>query len=203
MSSPSLLTLNFSLLTLNSLIDLDHRVLLAINHARTPALDAVMTFASQIKVWFPFYAVLLGWLIYHFRRRAALLVPLLAATVALADSLSSRVFKPWAARPRPCHAADLAAQLYLPDGCGGQFGFLSSHAANAMGLAVFLLLTLPAGRFRTLKTGVFGWALLISYSRVYLAAHYPLDVLAGWLLGAALGAGAAWAFRRWDGRRAG
>lgn len=185
---------------LHSLTDLDHQLLLAINHARTPVLDRVMTFASQIKVWFPFYAVLLGWLVYHFRRRAALLVPLLVATVALADSITSRIFKPWAARPRPCHAADLAAQLYLPDGCGGAFGFMSSHAANAMGLAVFLLFALPTGRFQPLKIGVFVWALVISYSRVYLAAHYPLDVLGGWLVGAALGATAGWAFRHWDGR---
>ncbi|GAB3636103.1 phosphatase PAP2 family protein [Hymenobacter arcticus] len=186
---------------LHLLTDLDHRLLLAINHARTPLLDAVMTFASQIKVWFPFYTVLLGWLIYHFRRQALLLLPLLAATVALADSITSRIFKPWAARPRPCHAADLATQLYLPDGCGGAYGFMSSHAANAMGLAVFLLFTLPAGRFRSLKAGVFVWAAVISYSRVYLAAHYPLDVLGGWLVGAALGAGAGWVFRRWDGQQ--
>jgi undecaprenyl-diphosphatase len=77
---------------------------------------------------------------------------------------------------------------------------MSSHAANAMGLAVFLLFTLPAGRFWPLKVGVFVWALVISYSRVYLAAHYPLDVLGGWLVGAALGATAGWAFRHWDGR---
>lgn len=182
---------------LDFLLTLDHRLLLAINHARTPLLDAAMTFASQIKVWFPFYAVLLAWLIYHFRRQALLLVPLLAATVALADSITSRIFKPWAARPRPCHAADLATQLYLPDGCGGAFGFMSSHAANAMGLAVFLLFTLPASRFRWLKAGVFVWAAVISYSRVYLAAHYPADVLGGWLVGAMLGAGAGWAFRSW------
>ncbi|MVN75795.1 phosphatase PAP2 family protein [Hymenobacter sp. HMF4947] len=182
---------------LETLRDLDHRLLLAINHAHTPILDAIMGFASQIKVWFPFYAVLLGWLIYHFRHRTKLLLPLLAATVALADSITSRIFKPWAARPRPCHAADLAAQLYLPDGCGGQFGFMSSHAANAMGLAVFLLLTLPSGRYKGLKIGVFIWAAVISYSRVYLAAHYPGDVLGGWVVGAALGAAAATAFQRW------
>jgi undecaprenyl-diphosphatase len=181
----------------HSLTGFDHRLLLAINHAHTPLLDKVMTFASQIKVWFPFYGVLLAWLIYHFRHQAKILLPLLATTVALADSITSRLFKPFVARPRPCHAADLASQLYLPDGCGGQFGFMSSHAANAMGLAVFLLLTLPTGRFRGLKVGVFLWAGLISYSRVYLAAHYPADVLGGWLVGATLGAGAAWAFRRW------
>ena len=112
-SPMSLLIASFIIHNFQFIINIDHRILLAINHARTPALDAVMTFASQIKVWFPFYAVLLGWLIYHFRRRAGRLLLLLAATVALADSISSRVFKPWAARPRPCHAADLAARLYL------------------------------------------------------------------------------------------
>ena len=32
---------------------LDQRILLAINHAHTPALDALMTFASNRNVWFP------------------------------------------------------------------------------------------------------------------------------------------------------
>ncbi|MGI4869791.1 MAG: phosphatase PAP2 family protein [Janthinobacterium lividum] len=194
-------TLNSQLLTLNFLTDLDHRLLLAINHAHTPALDAVMTFASEIRVWFPFYGVLIGWLIYLFRHRAWVLLPLLVAAVAAADSTASRLFKPLMHRLRPCHAPDLASQLYLPNGCGGQFGFMSSHAANAFALAVFVLLVLPAGRFRWIKVGFFGWALVLSYSRIYLAAHYPADVLAGALVGAALGAGAAWAFGQWSRRR--
>ncbi len=114
-----------------------------------------MTFASNRLVWFPFYALPIGWLVWHFRRRAAVLLPLVAVAVTLADSITSRFFKPFFARLRPCHNPALAAQLYLPDGCGGQFGFLSSHAANGFALAVFLLLTLPAGRFRALKVGVF------------------------------------------------
>lgn len=165
---------------------LDQKVLLAINHAHTPALDALMVFSSNRLVWFPAYAVLLGWLIYLFRRRAWLLVPLLFATVGLADSITSRIFKPFFARPRPCHDGLLVGLLHLPDGCGGQFGFLSSHAANSVALAVFLAFVLPAGRFRPLKWGVAAWALLLSYSRVYLAAHYPTDVLGGALIGALL-----------------
>ncbi len=175
---------------------LDSRLLLAINRAHTPALDTLMTFASNRLVWFPCYAALLAWLVWHFRRRAWAAVPLLLAAVALADSVTSRLFKPFFGRLRPCHHPRLAPLLHLPDGCGGQFGFLSSHAANAVALAVFLALALPASRFRGLKTGVFLWAALLSYSRIYLGAHYPADVLGGALVGALLGAGAAWALRR-------
>ena len=176
---------------------LDQQILLAINHAHTPALDVLMTFASNRLVWFPAYAVLLGWLVYLFRRHAWLLVPLLFATVGLADSITSRLFKPFFARPRPCHDGRLVGLLHLPDGCGGQFGFLSSHAANSVALTVFLVLVLPAGRFRPLKWGVAAWALLLSYSRVYLAAHYPFDVLGGALIGGLLAWLGATLFRIW------
>ena len=191
------MTNGFPSSTHDFLTDLDHRLLLAINHAHTPPLDALMTFASNRYVWFPFYAVLIGWLVYLFRRRAGWLLPLLIGAVALADSITSRLFKPFFARPRPCHAPGLAGQLYLPDGCGGQFGFLSSHAANSVALAVCLLLVLPPRRFRALKIGLFAWAGLLSYSRLYLAAHYPSDVLGGALVGAALGVSAALVFKRW------
>ncbi len=181
---------------------LDQQVLLAINHAHTPALDALMVFASNRLVWFPAYALLLGWLIYTFRHRAWLLVPLLLATVGLTDSITSRLFKPYFARPRPCHDGYLVGLLHLPDGCGGMFGFLSSHAANAVALTVFLALVLPAGRFRPLKWGVAAWAVLLTYSRVYLAAHYPTDVLGGALIGALLAWLAAGLFRVWERRTA-
>ena len=182
---------------LDAIKALDRQLLLAINHAHTPALDALMTFASNRTVWFPAYAVLLGWLIYMFRRHAWVLLPLLLAALGLADSITSRLFKPFFARSRPCHSARLTGLLHLPDGCGGQFGFLSSHAANSVALAIFLALVLPAGRFRGLKWGVAAWAVLLSYSRIYLGAHYPTDVLGGALVGALLAWVAASLFRVW------
>ena len=181
---------------LNTLQALDRQLLLAVNRAHTPVLDAVMLFASNRLVWFPAYALLIGWLIYHFRRRAMLLLPLVLAAVGFADSITSRLFKPYFARLRPCHDDTLAPVLHLPDGCGGQFGFLSSHAANSVALAVFLALVLPAGRFRGLKIGVMLWAALLSYSRIYLGAHYPADVLGGAAVGALLGGAAASIFSK-------
>ena len=176
---------------LEAIKDLDRHLLLAINQAHHPALDALMVFASNRLAWIPFYALLIGWLIYHFRRRALLLLPLVIAAVGLADSITSRLFKPFFGRPRPCHDAVIFTQLRLPDGCGGQFGFLSSHASNSMALAVFMALVLPSIRFRGLKITIFLWSLLLSYSRMYLGAHYPTDVLGGAAIGALLGWAAA------------
>jgi undecaprenyl-diphosphatase len=191
---------NSSFLIFNSLQGFDRDVVLAVNRSHTPMLDAVMVFASDRAVWFPAYALLIVALIYLYRRRAWLLLPLLIVAVALADSITSRLFKPYFERLRPCHEPALAPLLHLPDGCGGQFGFLSSHAANSFALAFFMLLTLPKGRFGLGKAAVFAWALLLSYSRIYLGAHYLTDVLGGALVGSALAVGAAWAYQRFNGR---
>jgi len=181
---------------LEPILALDRHLLVAINQAHAPWLDAIMVFASNRTVWFPAYAGLIVWLIYRFRQRGALVLPLVITAVALADSITSRLFKPYFARPRPCHDAVVAPLLRLPDGCGGQFGFLSSHAANSVALAVFLCFLLPKRQFSWLKFGVVIWASLLSYSRMYLGAHYPTDVVGGAAVGALLGWGAAWLYKR-------
>ncbi len=158
-----------------------------------------MIFMSDRFVWFPAYLVMVIALAYYFGRRAYLIIPLLGLCVALADSISSRFFKPFFARLRPCHDPDLSETLNLVNGCGGKFGFISSHAANAFSLAVFLCLVLPR-RFWPVKTLVLVWAALVSYSRIYLAAHYTSDVLAGTTLGALLAWFCYWLYRRGEAR---
>ncbi|WP_205500768.1 phosphatase PAP2 family protein [Rufibacter psychrotolerans] len=171
---------------MDELIALDQSLFLELNSHRSPFWDAVMVFISNKYVWFPFYAILAGLFLYFYKRRGLLMVLCLGASVGLADFISSGIFKPFFARLRPCHDLALGA-VNAVDGCGGRYGFVSSHAANAFAVAIFVILLLPKNQ-RVFKFLLLVWATAISYSRIYLGVHYPADIT----FGALVGTGAAW-----------
>ena len=119
-------------------------------------------------------------LIDQYRKDAWKSILYLISTVILADQIASSFFKPLVKRLRPCHAESFQAWIHLPDGCGGMYGFCSSHAANsfAVAMAVYLI-----SKNKWAGYLLFFWAFMISYSRIYLGAHYPLDVLVGAMIG--------------------
>ena len=83
-------------------------------------------------------------------------------------------------RYRPCHNLEIKHLLNLPDGCGGQYGFLSSHSTNVFSLATFLSLVI---KNKKITIFLISWASIVAYSRIYLGVHYPFDIFAGACLG--------------------
>lgn len=169
------------------ILEADTQAFLFLNGLYALGLDSVMMFLTAELSWLPLYVFLL-WLAYQKLKMRRLLICLfcVALTVALADQTTSSFMKPYFKRPRPSHEPALASRIHLVKNAkgelyrGGNFGFASSHASNTFGVALFFFLLLGRqGRLRWL----FVWAGLVSYTRIYLGVHYPLDVICGAFVG--------------------
>ena len=118
--------------------------------------------------------------------------------VLLADQISSGLMKPLFSRLRPCHDPELSGQIRSLLDCGGLYGFVSSHAANHFGLAVIFSWVVRTLRDLPIITWlIYLWAGTISMAQIYVAKHYPLDVVFGAFLGLLVGFGITSLLRRW------
>jgi undecaprenyl-diphosphatase len=170
---------------LEQLNTFDTRIFLWLNSWHSPFWDRVMWHISGRIEWFPFYLLLIAYLIYHYRRQSIFIIIGALLAVILADQLAVHVFKDVIGRLRPSYNPNIQNIVHIVnDYRGGLYGFVSNHAANTFSLATFLSLVT---RNRYLSAILVAWATLVSYSRIYLGVHYPGDIIAGALLGVFIG----------------
>ena len=182
---------------LERIIGLDQRAFLAINGLHAPWADALMVGLSEMLVWIPLYVFLLYLLQRSYGWKGLLwAVPVIAGMIFCSDTGSVVLFKETFQRLRPCHEPALQGLVHLVnEHCGGRYGFVSSHASNHFAIAALMALVLR-DKYRFAPAMLLTWAVVVAYSRIYLGAHYPGDVLVGGLFGVTVGSIFFGIFRR-------
>ncbi len=166
---------------LDTLIQTDQEVFLWLNGWHSPFWDAIMKGITYKFTWIPLYLLLMYAMVSTFQKKAIGMILCIIAVVALSDQVASAFLKPYFMRPRPCHDTLIGDLVQLVGNCGGAYGFVSSHAATSFGIAAAVNL-LPTSTLRG-ASWLWAWAILYSYSRIYVGVHYPLDILGGGLVG--------------------
>ncbi|HTP25470.1 MAG TPA: phosphatase PAP2 family protein [Anaeromyxobacteraceae bacterium] len=159
------------------LLGYDERLLLHFSRYHSPwrtRIARFLTGAGEARTW-----VAAGSLLVASRRPTLVHIGLRLGAGCLLGAATTQILKRVLNRARPTNAIEgFEALAENPD----MFSFPSGHAAAAFGVAIALGGE-PGGAGSVsllLATG-------IALSRVYLGAHYPLDVIAGGALGAASG----------------
>jgi len=162
----------------------DQQLFLALNQDYEPWLNELMYWITFKYTWFPAYLILIVVLCWRYRWPGVVMLLTMVAALGLADLVTSGFMKPFFERPRPCHEPVLEGMVYVAKGCGGQYGFASSHASTTFALAASIWWLL---RYWSKWWGLaFLWSSLVAYSRVYVGVHYPADILVGALVGISL-----------------
>ena len=153
-----------------------------LNGSDSTFLDSFMWLYSGKVVWLPLAAFILFVLVYKKNWRESILILVsIALVITLCDQFTSHFCKPIFARYRPTHHPDFMDQVKIVfDYRSGLYGFISSHAANAFGFAMFMPLLL---RNKMFTWTIFSWSVLTAYTRIYLGVHFISDVVCGMFAG--------------------
>lgn len=177
---------------LEELLQLDRDLFLFLNSLGTESWDRFWLIVTNKWTFIPLYLLLL---IFSYRylglKKTIFLLVTVALLITCTDQLAN-FFKYGVRRLRPCYEEDLDGMIRLVRGyCGGRFTFFSAHAATSFAIASFFICLLR-NQVKYISLILILWALFVAYSRIYIGIHYPIDVLAGAVIGLIFG----WLFYR-------
>ncbi len=169
---------------IESIISIDKQLMIYLNNLGTASWDPFWLFITKQKNWVPFFLVLL-FLVYKKvnLKTLGVVLLLLAILITVTDQFTNLV-KWYFERQRPCNTADIQEHLRIVH-CSDTLSFFSGHASNSTGTMTFIFLLLR--RYYRWAFLVFLFPLIFAYSRIYLAMHFPVDILTGAFVGLLLG----------------
>ena len=167
----------------------DYPLFLLLNFDGGPVMDTLMKVISTPASWAWLYILIL-WLVWRKSgwRGALLFLVLMAAAVGLSDliagifkhsGLLKNLWPSFPARLRPMYTPELEGQVHVVKQ-GGMYGTVSAHAATMVSMAVLAIGTIGRRWFTWLMVAS---VVVICYSRIYMAYHFPVDIALGTVVG--------------------
>lgn len=171
---------------MEQLLELDHQLFLYLNNLGSAAWDDFWNFVTNKWSSIPLYVVLL-FMIHQTYGLKGMGITLLfvAGLITITDQLAN-VFKHGFERARPCGQEGVMEYARFVAVRCGRYGYFSAHAASSAAVTAFVGLALRR-RYPNMIYVLIIWALMVSYSRIYVGVHYPLDVATGILIGSGFG----------------
>lgn len=164
---------------LTKILELDTQFFLYLNQFHSDFWDTIMLLITRKETWFPFYLLIIYFIIKNYRNKSIFILLFLIVTIVASDQFSV-LLKENIQRLRPVHEPAIQHLVHNVLRKGGLYGFVSSHAANSFAIFVFVTRVFKK---RSAWFLFFFWAVIVSYSRIYSGVHYPLDILGGAILG--------------------
>ena len=185
----------------------DYPLFLWLNFDGGAVMDRAMLLASTPAVWIWLYLLIL-YIVWRKNGWRGVVFFLVAASIAvvLGDMISG-MFKHtgllknlWAsfpARLRPMYTPELEGLVHVIKE-GGRYGTVSGHAATMTAITMLAISAVERRWFTWLMLSVL---VIVCYSRIYLAYHFPVDIGLGMVTGLVAGAVGLipflWARRKW------
>jgi undecaprenyl-diphosphatase len=179
---------------MNSL-SFDQVLFLYFNGNHSPVLDQVMALVSNAASWIPVYLICVIILLRlikgmnpsNFIVNITLVLFSLLCIYWICFDVLPQVFQHVVNRLKPCYDNDISSFVHtVGDVCADKYGFFAPRACTVFALSTFLCISFH-GTFKWAKLFLIAWALVVSYSRIYVGAHYPMNVVvsasAGILIG--------------------
>lgn len=144
-----------------------------------PILDRFFPYLTEVKHWYLVYIIL--WCLCFFKGGRLGKIAAVGSIILItcSDQFSSAFLKNLFGRIRPCNILEDANVLVH---CSGSGSFPSSHAVNNFAVAVYFYRLFP--KYKWILLPIAG---VMALTRPYVGVHYPSDIIAGALIGSAIG----------------
>lgn len=169
---------------LETIIEKDQQLLIYLNGLGSTFWDPFYMYITHQINWWPFFVLIIFLLLKKISLKQFGLLVLVLAVFFLFTDQTTNLVKNSVERLRPVNDPLIEPYLRIVRKAGS-FSFFSGHASNSSGATLILFLILR--KYYRYAWVIFFFPLLFAYTRLYLALHYPLDILCGYIFGISSG----------------